>query len=165
MPKGLTISPTGVLSGTPKTSGGYTVTVEVESKEGKLKVSTALGRTFGQLISVVDPGLGRESTVLRALGPALCRTLAPSGSVRSPAVAEEGLFPVHHNRRSAHAVAPCTGVPAVSDALSGRDDSFSDRFDQLQGRKPGGSDPVGGTGEYPRIGYERRQRAGRVTSR
>ena len=40
LPKGLAISATGVLSGTPKSAGSYTVTVEVESKDGKLTVST-----------------------------------------------------------------------------------------------------------------------------
>ena len=40
LPKGLAISATGVLSGTPKSAGSYTVTVEVESKDGKVKLST-----------------------------------------------------------------------------------------------------------------------------
>ena len=39
LPKGMALSATGALSGTPKTAGSYTVVVEVESKDGKLKVS------------------------------------------------------------------------------------------------------------------------------
>ena len=39
VPKGLAISSGGVLSGTPKSAGSDTVTVEVESKDGKVKVS------------------------------------------------------------------------------------------------------------------------------
>ena len=40
IPKGMVMSAGGQLSGTPKTAGSYTVTVKVESAEGKLKVST-----------------------------------------------------------------------------------------------------------------------------
>jgi hypothetical protein len=40
VPRGMVMSSTGQLSGTPKTAGGYTVTIEVESKDGKVKVST-----------------------------------------------------------------------------------------------------------------------------
>ena len=40
LPKGTALSATGALSGTPKTAGSYTVRfVEVESKDGKVKVS------------------------------------------------------------------------------------------------------------------------------
>ena len=49
IPKGLVLSSTGQLSGTPKSAGSYTVTVEVESKEGKLKVSTE--HSFGLTVS------------------------------------------------------------------------------------------------------------------
>jgi hypothetical protein len=42
LPKGLAVSSTGQLSGTPKSAGSYSVQIEVDSKDGKTKVSTTV---------------------------------------------------------------------------------------------------------------------------
>ena len=71
VPKGLAISSGGVLSGTPKSAGSDTVTVEVESKDGKVKVSKdySLHLTVQLIWSV--PIHGGRNTATQQCGLAL----------------------------------------------------------------------------------------------